>query len=297
MMNTKFYNIGFIGLGLMGKVFTERLVAKGHSVIGYDLDSSKVQAASAWGVRAGNSPADVTNKSDIVMICVTSTDSVEDVVFGTNGVVNSTNPGSFLIDFSTTIVANTKKMAELLKDQIGMGWIDAPVSGGPDACREGTLAIMVGGSKNDIKNARPLIEQFSEKFTVFGDVGSGQVAKMVNQVLVLNNYIVLAEALALAEAGGIDASKIPEALASGHAGSNMLRDIFPRMIARDFAPKGYARQVLKDLDMVYDFAKHLKSPTPMSTQAASLFRMFNAKGHEELDAIAIMKLFDQKDKI
>lgn len=296
-MNTKFYNIGFIGLGLMGKGFTERLIAKGYSVIGYDLDHSKVQAALAWGVSAGNSPADVANQSDIVMICVTSTDAVEDVVFGTNGVVNSTNPGNFLIDFSTTIVANTKKMAERLKAQIGMGWIDAPVSGGPEACREGALAIMLGGAKNDIKNACPLIEQLSAKFTVFGDVGSGQVAKMVNQVLVLNNYVVLAEALALAETGGIDASKIPKALASGHAGSNMLRDIFPRMVARDFVPKGYARQVLKDLDMVHELAKNLKTPTPMSDQAASLFRMLNAKGHEELDGIAIIKLFDQKDKI
>ena len=114
---------------------------------------------------------------------------------------------------------------------------------------------MAGGSKEDIESVRPLLEQLSATFTVFGDVGAGQVAKMVNQVLVLNNYVVLAEALALAEAGGIDASKLPEALAAGHAGSNLLRDIFPRMIARDFEPKGYARQVLKDLDMVHDLAK------------------------------------------
>ena len=296
-MNAKQYNIGFIGLGLMGKGFTERLVKMGHSVIGYDLDFKNVKEASVYGVRAGKSPEDVASQSDIVMLCVTSTDAVEEVIFGPKGISQSTNSGSLLIDFSTTIVASTKEMAKRLKDDLNMGWIDAPVSGGPDACRDGSLAIMAGGSKDDIESVRPLLEQLSTTFTVFGDVGAGQVAKMVNQVLVLNNYVVLAEALALAQAGGIDASKIPEALAAGHAGSNLLRDIFPRMIARDFEPKGYARQVLKDLDMVHDLAKEFKIPTPMSAQAAGLFRILNSKGYDKLDGIAILKLLDQKDKV
>ena len=141
------------------------------------------------------------------------------------------------------------------------------------------------------------MDAVSSAFTVFGPVGSGQVAKMVNQVLVLNNYAVIAEALALAEAGGIDASKIPEALATGHAGSNLLNVAFPRMIERDFAPKGYTRQILKDLDMLHDLAKGLKSPPPMSSQTASLFRILNSKGHEELDGMAILKLYDQNDTI
>ena len=289
--------IGFIGLGLMGKGFTERLVKMGHSVIGYDLNFKNVKEASVYGVRAGKSPEDVASQSDIVMLCVTSTDAVEEVIFGPEGVSKGANSRSLLIDFSTTIVASTKEMAKRLKEQSNMGWIDAPVSGGPDACRDGLLAIMAGGSKNDIESVRPLLEQLSATFTVFGDVGAGQVAKMVNQVLVLNNYVVLAEALALAEAGGIDASKIPEALAAGHAGSNLLRDIFPRMIARDFEPKGYARQVLKDLDMVHDLAKEFKTPTPMSAQAATLFRILNSKGYDKLDGIAILKLLDRNDKV
>ena len=260
-------------------------------------DFKKVKEASVYGVRAGKSPEDVASQSDIMMLCVTSTDAVEEVIFGPKGISQSINSGSLLIDFSTTIVASTKKMAKRLKDESNMGWIDAPVSGGPDACRDGSLAIMAGGSKDDIESVRPLLEQLSATFTVFGDVGAGQVAKMVNQVLVLNNYVVLAEALALAEAGGIDASKIPEALAAGHAGSNLLRDIFPRMIARDFEPKGYARQVLKDLDMVHDLAKEFKTPTPMTAQATALFRILNSKGYDELDGIAILKLLDKHDKV
>jgi 3-hydroxyisobutyrate dehydrogenase-like beta-hydroxyacid dehydrogenase len=127
-----------------------------------------------------------------------------------------------------------------------------------------------------------------------GAVGAGQVTKMVNQVLVLANYCVLAEALSLAEAGGVDAARIPEALGAGYAGSTMLERLYPRMVARDFAPAGYAFQALKDLDMVQGLAKSLTVPTPMTSQAATLFRILNAKGHDRLDGIAVLKLYDRE---
>ena len=287
--------LGFIGLGLMGQGFTKRLVECGYQVTGYDLDADKVKAATGHGVLSGSNPADVAANSDVVQICVTSTQCVEEIVFGTGGIAETAKEDSVLIDHSTSIVSETKSMADSLKSSTGMGWIDAPVSGGPEGAEAGSLAIMAGGTDEDIAKVQPIMDAVSSAFTVFGPVGSGQVAKMVNQVLVLNNYAVIAEALALAEAGGIDASKIPEALATGHAGSNLLNAAFPRMIERDFAPKGYARQILKDLDMLHDLAKGLKSPTPMSSQTASLFRILNSKSHEELDGMAILKLYDQND--
>ena len=289
--------LGFIGLGLMGQGFTKRLIECGYQVTGYDLDADKVKAATRHGVLSGSNPADVAANSDVVQICVTSTQCVEEIVFGTGGIAETAKEDSVLIDHSTSIVSETKSMADRLKSSTGMGWIDAPVSGGPEGAEAGSLAIMAGGTDEDIVKVQPIMDAVSSAFTVFGPVGSGQVAKMVNQVLVLNNYAVIAEALALAEAGGIDASKIPEALATGHAGSNLLNVAFPRMIERDFAPKGYARQILKDLDMLHDLAKGLKSPTPMSSQTASLFRILNSKGHEELDGMAILKLYDQNDTI
>ena len=289
--------LGFIGLGLMGQGFTKRLVECGYQVTGYDLDADKVKAATGHGVLSGSNPADVAANRDVVQICVTSTQCVEEIVFVTGGIAETAKEDSVLIDHSTSIVSETKSMADSLKSSTGMGWIDAPVSGGPEGAEAGSLAIMAGGTDEDIAKVQPIMDAVSSAFTVFGPVGSGQVAKMVNQVLVLNNYAVIAEALALAEAGGIDASKIPEALATGHAGSNLLNAAFPRMIERDFAPKGYARQILKDLDMLHDLAKGLKSPTPMSSQTASLFRILNSKGHEELDGMAILKLYDQNDTI
>ena len=289
--------IGFIGLGLMGQGFTKRLTECGYRVTGFDLDATKVEQASKHGVIAASNAAEVAKSSDVVLVCVTSTDGVEKVIFGAGGVAETASPGMVLVDHSTSIVANTKDMAVKLKAKTGMGWVDAPVSGGPEGAEAGELAIMAGGGDVDVAIVQSIMDDVSSAFTVFGPVGSGQVAKMVNQVLVLNNYAVLAEALALAEAGGIDASKIPDALATGHAGSNMLKNVFPRMIKRDYAPKGYARQLLKDLDMLHDLAKSLKTPTPISSQTASLLRILNSKGHEELDGIAIMKLYDQNDTV
>ncbi len=289
--------IGFIGLGLMGQEFTARLVECGYQVTGFDIDADKVARATEHGVIAAASSAEVTSASDIILVCVISTDAVEQAVFGDGGIAEAGTDVKILVDHSTTIVEKTKSMAAQLKDTCGMGWVDAPVSGGPPAARTGALAIMAGGADSDIETVTPVMSDLASGFTHFGPVGAGQVAKMVNQILVLNNYAVLAEALALAEAGGIDASKIPEALKAGHAGSNLLQSAFPRMIERDYKPLGYARQILKDLDMLHDLAKSLKSPTPMSSQATSLFRILCSKGHEELDGIAVLKLFDQKDSV
>ncbi len=286
--------IGFIGLGLMGTAFTRRLVECGFEVAGFDIDQSRIESVAKNGVRPADSPSALTEATDIVMLCVTSTDSVETAVFGENGVCVSAKSDKVLIDFSTTIVATTREMAERLRGSSGMGWVDAPVSGGPEAATAGTLAIMAGGSDDDIVRVTPVMEHLAAGFTHFGPTGAGQIAKMVNQVLVLNNYVVIAEALALAEAGGIDAAKIPDALAAGHAGSNLLKSNFPRMIARDYAPRGYSRQVLKDLDMVRDLSRELDLPAPMTERATELYRMHNNDGGAELDGVSIFEVLSAR---
>jgi 3-hydroxyisobutyrate dehydrogenase len=289
--------IGFIGLGLMGHACTSRLAERGHEILGYDVLPDKIEAASAHGVGAASSPANATESADCVVLSVTSTDAVRVAVFGAGGVAEAGGAGKVLIDLSTTEVPATRDFAERLRGETAMGWVDAPVSGGPEAAAAGTLAIMAGGSQADMSMAEPVLRELSGVLTHMGPAGSGQVTKMVNQVLVLNTYVLLAEALALAEAGGVDAAKIPEALGTGHAGSNLLKAVFPRMAARDFAPRGYARQALKDLDMVKELARGLKTPTPMTGQSAELFRILVAKGHGETDGTAILKLFDAAERL
>jgi 3-hydroxyisobutyrate dehydrogenase-like beta-hydroxyacid dehydrogenase len=289
-------DLGFIGLGLMGQAFTRRLVACGYRVTGYDLVADKMARAEAHGVHAAACAADVARASDIVHVCVMTKDDLTAAVFGANGIAEGAARGKVLVDHSTTEVETTREFAARLEADTGMRWVDAPVSGGPPAAEAGTLAIMAGGDAADVAAVRPVLEQLGT-CTHMGPLGAGQVTKMVNQVLVLSNYCVLAEALVLAEAGGVDAGLIPAALGAGYAGSNLLQRLYPRLVARDFAPAGYAFQALKDLDMVHGLAKELKVPTPMASQAATLFRTLVSKGHGELDGIAVLKLYDGKERL
>ena len=282
--------IGLIGLGLMGQGFSRRLKELGYRVIGFDIDAAKVAQAKALGVEAADFPAAVATASDIVLVCVINTAAVEDVISGPSGIVTAGRlNGKVLVDHSTTEIEATKFQAQALAERTGMAFIDAPVSGGPDAARTGTLAIMAGGDETAIRKVAPVMGKLGQ-FTHMGAVGAGQATKLVNQTLVLTNYCVIAEAVRLAQAYGVDVKKIPDALAPGHAGSNLLPIALPRMVDEDFAPRGYARQVLKDLEMLQAAAREHHLAMPMAAQALTLFRMLVAGGKSELDGSAVVSL-------
>ncbi|MCV9935501.1 NAD(P)-dependent oxidoreductase [Boseaceae bacterium BT-24-1] len=284
--------IGFIGLGLMGAGFCKRLIATGHTVVGYDLDPARRAEAEALGVALAASPAEVAERANPVCIAVTTTKAVQAVVSGEGGILSAKpKPGAIVIDFSTTEIGVTKALAAALAEA-GIGFIDAPVSGGPPAAEAGKLAIMAGGTPQVIAAVRPLAESLG-LFTHMGAVGAGQATKLVNQALCLTNYVVVAESLRLAEAYGVDADKIPAALAPGLGNSAVLQAMMPRMVARDFAPKGYARQVLKDLEMLMEAGREQHLAMPMVAQATTLYRMLVAQGDSELDAIAVLKMLPE----
>ena len=283
--------VGFIGLGLMGQAMTRRLVETGHQVIAFDIDEAKVRSAAQWGVTAAASAAEVARSCGITLVCVINTSAVEDVVFGPSGAAAAGRlDGKILVDHSTTELEPTRRIGAALHKNNGVMFVDAPVSGGPDAARAGTLAIMAGGADAAIAEIAPLMRALGT-MTHMGPIGTGQATKLVNQTLVLTNYCVLAEALRLAQAYGVDARKVPDALASGHAGSNLLPIAFPRMIEEDFAPRGYARQILKDLEMLQDAAAAQHLAMPMASQALTLFRLLVAAGKSELDGTAVVSLY------
>ncbi len=287
--------IGFIGLGLMGAGFCKRLIATGRKVVGYDLDPARRAEAEALGVALAASPAEVAERANPVCIAVTTTKAVHAVVSGDSGLLSAKpQPGAIVIDFSTTEIGVTKALAAALAEA-GIGFIDAPVSGGPPAAEAGKLAIMAGGAPEMITAVRPLAESLG-LFTHMGAVGAGQATKLVNQALCLTNYVVVAEALRLAEVYGVDADKIPAALAPGLGNSAVLQAMMPRMVARDFAPKGYARQVLKDLEMLMEAGREQHLAMPMVAQATTLYRMLVAQGDSELDAIAVLKMLPEVGK-
>ena len=285
--------LGYLGLGLMGAQMTKRLVESGYQVTGFDPNAEQMKAAQANGVIAAASPAEVARASDIVQACVITTPALIEAVLGPDGIIEGGGAGKIFLDHSTTIADKTRDMAAELKDKTGMTWVDAPVSGGPPAAGSGGLAIMVGGDEADVARVKPILDVLGNN-THMGPLGAGQVTKMVNQVLVLNNFTLLAEAVTLAKNGGVDPEKVMEALSGGYADSPMFQRFFPRLIARDFEPAGYARQILKDLDMVVELAYQTKSPVPMSSTSLALYRTLVNKGHSELDATAILKLYDNE---
>jgi 3-hydroxyisobutyrate dehydrogenase len=286
--------VGFIGLGLMGTGFTRRLIDQHLQIVGYDIDAAKLSLAAEWGVKGAESPSEVARQCDIICICVTTSKAMADVVAGDDGIVSAGGlDGKVVVDFSTTEMATTKQMAAAVADARGL-FIDAPVSGGPPAAQSGTLAIMAGGDDAALQKAQPVLELLGQ-VTHMGPIGAGQATKLVNQALCLTNYCVVAEGLRIAEAYGVDAAKIPAALAPGLANSAVLQAIYPRMVARDYEPRGYARQILKDLEMLHEATREHHLAMPMTTQALTLFRLLVAQGKSELDGAAIVTLLPEPD--
>ncbi len=286
--------IGFIGLGLMGTGFTKRLIATGHEVVGYDPDPARMDEAVQRGVKPAASAADVAKAADIILLCVINTAAVEDATLGPRGVAAGDIAGKVVVDHSTAEIKATLRIAAQLAARNSQ-FVDAPVSGGPGAAETGTLAIMAGGPEAAIARIVPVMRHLGV-MTHMGGAGAGQATKLVNQTIVLTNYCVLAEALRLGEAYGVDTRKIAAALAPGHAGSNLMPVLLPRMIEKDFSPRGYVRQVLKDLEMLQAAAADEHIAMPMAAQALTLYRLLAASGRTELDASAVVTLYpDQRD--
>jgi 3-hydroxyisobutyrate dehydrogenase-like beta-hydroxyacid dehydrogenase len=284
--------LAYIGLGLMGGPMSRHLVSRGWIVRGFDIVPERVQAAAVHGVEPCTSACDAARGADLVLLNLPTTDAVEDVVFGTGGLHGVMAPPQRIVDFSTIAVDRGRNFIARLRTATGCGWIDAPVSGGPAAAGAGTLTVMAGAQADDLDAIAPLMADVAARFTVLGAPGSGLVAKMLNQLMVGCLHATVAELTTLAERAGIEADLVPKALAGGHADGVLLQQIYPRMRARDFAPRGYVRQLLKDLDMVQAFAKDLQVPTPMTAQAQTLYRMLAHLGHTELDTAAVLKLYE-----
>ena len=287
--------LGFIGIGLMGEAMTRRLLDRGYEVTVWNLEPERLDTVVPHGARAAASPAALTAASDIVLMCVLHTAAVEACAFGPDGIAASARSDQILVDLSTADPAATREFAARLTRDTGMGWVDAPVSGGPPAARDGTMTVMAGGEPDDIARVRPLMADMAANFTHMGPSGAGQTTKMINQAIVGTSYVVMAEALVLAERAGIDAALLPQCLAGGHADSNLLRKLYPQMQARDFEPpRSYARQLLKDMKAVKEFAHGLDLTLPVVESAAERYARYVEQGNEMADSASVVRLYDRE---
>ena len=288
-MDARPFALGYVGVGLMGLPMVQRLTQLGWRVRAFDIVPEKVAQS---GAQACASASDAARDVDILLLNLPTNEAVVDAVFGHNGAVKTLRPPQLVVDFSTIPVETCRSHAAQLQKVTGCRWVDAPVSGGPPASAAGTLTVMAGGAEDDLARLAPLMRDVAGRCTRVGPVGAGLAAKMINQLVVGVGHAMLAEAVALCEKAGIDAARIPDCLAGGYADSNLMKAYWPRMVQRDFAPRGYVRQLLKDLEMVAKWAGGLDATTPMLAQSLFLYRELAKRGHAELDSSAIRKLYD-----
>ena len=283
--------LGYVGLGMMGFPMSRRLLNAGYDVAIWNRSAGKAKPLIEAGATLAAKPQEVATSASIIFMCVTDAAAVEDVVFGPDGFATVPGAGKLVVDFSSIHPDKARAIAARLKAANGMSWVDAPVSGGTKGAEEGTLAVMAGGDAADIERIRPYVLAMARRLTHMGPTGAGQMTKLCNQVIVGCAMAVLAEATRLAVNSGIDAGKLPEALAGGFADSIPLQLFVPRMVQDIHSPPlGHIATLLKDLDTVANVAHDTSTPIPMASLAAQLFRLAKAARGADVDALEIYKI-------
>ncbi len=292
-MTNKNYTLGFIGIGLMGKPMTLRLLEAGFTVNVWNRSKEKLQAVTGAGAIEFSAISDLVNASDIIILCLANTEVVESIV--EKEILSTTYVDKLLIDLSSIHPESTRQLAEKVKKTCNFHWVDAPVSGGTAGAEQGTLAIMAGGSETDINIAREVLKPLYKQLTHMGDVGSGQVTKICNQMIVSCNVMVIAEMMALAKSSGVNSEKIPQALAGGFADSKPLQIVGPEMASETFEPvKWRVKTLLKDLNMAIDLSTQQGNSIPISGIVAQLMQLHGNQGFSEQDPATLIQLFTKK---
>lgn len=284
--------IAVIGAGIMGSAIASRLLDEGQAVTVFDLDSAKVSALAGKGAASAASAAAATQASDFVILSLNHANIVRAAVFGAAGVAEAAGPGKILIDMSSIDPVDTAQLSKKLADETGMKWVDCPLSGGAPGALAGRLTVMAGGDKADFERARTVMQHLCANYTLMGPSGAGQTTKLINQLFCAVLFQAVAEAVKLAEAGGVDAALIPAALAGGRADSNIMQEFMKKFAARDFSPTGRIDNMLKDLDSLQTFALKTKTPLPMTGQVVEIHRLLCAAGLGARDSAEMMRLLD-----
>jgi len=279
--------IGFVGTGIMGFPMARHLVQAGYRVQAWNRTPQKAQRLREFGVSVVTAAVDAVRNADVLVCMLSSGPSCDEILLGDHGLIAGMRPGSLLIVMSSIPVDTARNQAQQAAAR-GIAYVDAPVSGGEKGATEATLAIMTGGTAEAYEQARPLLEKMGRP-THVGPAGSGELAKLVNQMMVANNIASVAEAILLAESGGADPAKVREALLGGFADSTILRQHALRMISGDFAPGGPARYQLKDTTTAIHFARSVGLDLPMLNKADQLFSDMLESGDGDLDHSGIIR--------
>ncbi|MFO7737199.1 MAG: 2-hydroxy-3-oxopropionate reductase [Desulfatiglandaceae bacterium] len=290
-------DLGFIGLGIMGKPMAGHLVNAGYTVHVFSRSPEPVKELEASGAKACRTTREVAEKSDVIFIMVPNTPDVNVVLFGFNGVAEGVKQGAIVVDMSSISPIATKEFAEKL-EALGVEMLDAPVSGGQVGAQNATLSIMVGGKREIFEKVEPFFELMGRNIVHVGPNGDGQMCKVANQIVVALTIEAVGEALLLASKAGADPSKVRAALMGGFAGSKVLEVHGERMINRAFEPGFRIGLHQKDLSLALEAARELGVSLPNTATAQELFNAVKAKEGAALDhsamVLALEKLADHE---
>jgi len=283
--------IGFIGLGIMGGPMASNLIKAGYPVVGYDVVPAAMEKLTAAGGTAADSIAALTAEADVVITMLPDSPFVEEVVLGSGGVLENAKPGLLLIDMST-IRPDTSVTVGTEAASRGVRALDAPVSGGEKGAIDGVLSIMVGGEEDVFTAALPVLEVLGKTIVHVGPAGAGQTVKAANQLVVGGTYALVAEAIVLLEASGVDAGRGLDVLAGGLAGSRILELKRESMVARQFAPGFRIDLHHKDMGIATAAAREAGVALPVTGLIAQLIAAARAQGYGSLDHSALLKVVE-----
>ncbi|MET8851054.1 2-hydroxy-3-oxopropionate reductase [Amycolatopsis sp. NPDC004625] len=284
--------LGFIGLGVMGAPMAAHLVAAGHDVSGHDVHAAAGEKLEAAGGRAASGVADAVAGADVVITMLPNHPQVEEVVLAAGGVLDTAEPGTLLIDMSTIRPETSIAVAEAARDR-KIRVLDAPVSGGQAGAEQASLSIMVGGGEADFAAAKPVLDVLGKTIVHVGPHGAGQVVKAANQLVVGGIYGLVAEAIVLLEASGVDAATGLDVLAGGLAGSRILELKRKSMVDRRFAPGFRIDLHHKDMGIALAAARQADVALPLTGLVAQLVAAGRAMGYGSLDHSALLKVAEQ----
>ncbi len=280
--------VGFAGMGTMGAFMAANLVRAGFAVTVWNRTPGRASELIDLGAREATSPRELAQLSDVVITCLTDTPQVHDVLFGEDGVAEGLAAGSLFIDCSTISPLSAQEIAGQLSD-LGVTMLDAPVSGGSEGARLGTLSIMVGGNHEDVERARPVLNAMGSTVTHLGAVGSGQWAKAINQVILAGVYLGVAEGITLGLKAGLDVEKVVGALVGGAAASWVLTNRSGNMI-NDAYPLGFKIALhRKDLGIGLALAENVGAVLPVTALAATFEDGLTSQGHGDDDISALAR--------
>ena len=279
--------VGFIGLGKMGRPMSMNLLKSGFELTVHNRSRGVVQELAGMGAHPANSPLEVAWQSDVVLTCLPTPESVEEVYLGPTGLLSAARPGQVLVDHSTVGLDTSKRLGEVAAAK-GAGFLDAPVSGGPLGAQNGTLTIMVGGDPEVFQKALPVFEAMGKSIHHVGPAGSGTIVKLVNQLLVCINMAGVVEGVILGTKAGVDPQVILDVLGTSFGGSAMLTRAIPLFLQRSFEPGTPINLILKDQKLIHDLAGELGVRLLMGSQARSIFDEARALGLGEKDMAALV---------